>query len=64
MKEQPRTEVMHFRKSNFKYKMKRLQMPQKFVYKKFYVHEKILRTRNCRCEFIKNLLPEKRKENM
>ena len=25
---------------------------------------KILRTRNCRRKFIKNLLPEKRKENM
>ena len=30
-----------------------------------YVHEKILRTRNCRRKFIKNLLPKKkRKENM
>ena len=44
--------------------MKRLQIPQKLVYGKFYVHEKILRARNCRREFIKNLLPEKRKENM
>ena len=44
--------------------MKRLEIPQKLVYDKFYVHEKILRTRNCRREFIKNLLPEKRKENM
>ena len=26
--------------------------------------EKILRTRNCRRKFIKNFLPEKRKENM
>ena len=34
------------------------------MYEKFYVHEKILRTRNCRRRFIKNLLPEKRKENM
>ena len=42
----------------------RLQIPQKLVYEKFYVHEKILRTRNCRRRFIKNLLPEKRKENM
>ena len=25
---------------------------------------KILRTRSCRCKFIKYLLPEKRKENM
>ena len=34
------------------------------VYVKFCVHQKILRTRNCRRRFIKNLLPEKRKENM
>ena len=35
------------------------KIPQKLVYEKFYVQEKILRTR----KFIKNLLPEKRKEN-
>ena len=39
-----------------------MQIPQKLVYEKFYVHEKILRTRHCRCRFIKNLLPEKRKK--
>ena len=44
--------------------MNRLQIPQKLVCEKFYVNEKILRTRNCRRKFIKNLLPEKRKENM
>ena len=55
---------MHFRDSNFKHKMKRLQIPQKLVYKQFYVHEKTLRTRNCHRKFIKNLLPERRKENM
>ena len=44
--------------------MKRLQIPKKIVYEKFYVHEKIWRTRNCRRKFIKSLLPEKRKENM
>ena len=44
--------------------MKRLQIPQKLVYKKFLVHKKILPTRNCRRKFIKNVLPEKRKENM
>ena len=44
--------------------MKRLQIPQKLVYEIFYVHEQILRARNCRREFIKNLLPEKRKENI
>ena len=41
-----------------------MKRPQKGVYKKFYVHEKILRTRNCRRRFIKNVLPEKRKKNM
>ena len=44
--------------------MKTLQISQKLVYEIFYVHEKILRTRNCRRKFIKNLLPEKRKENV
>ena len=44
--------------------MKRMQIAQKLVYEKFYLNEKNLRTRNCRREFIKNLLPEKRKENM
>ena len=34
------------------------------MYEKFYVHEKKLRKRNCRRRFIKNLLPEKRSENM
>ena len=31
------------------------------MYEKFYVHEKILSTRNCRRKFIKNLLTEKLK---
>ena len=44
--------------------MKRRPIPQKVVYEKVYVHEKILRTRNCTRKFIKHLLPEKRKENM
>ena len=44
--------------------MERLQIPQKLVYEKFYVHKKILRTRNCHSKFIKNLLPGKRKEIM
>ena len=44
--------------------MKRMQIPQKLVYEKFDVHEKISRTRNFCRKFIKNLLPEKRKENM
>ena len=38
--------------------------PEKVLYEKFYIHEKILRTRNCRRKSIKNLLPEKRNENM
>ena len=64
MKEQPRTSVTHFRNSNFKHKMNRLQIPQELVCEKLYEHEKILRTRHCRRKSIKNLLPEKRKENM
>ena len=44
--------------------MKRSQNPQKLAYEKFYEHEKTLRTQNCCRKFIKNLLPEKRKENM
>ena len=36
MKEQP----THFRNSNFKHIIKRLQIPQKHVYEKFYVHKK------------------------
>ena len=44
--------------------MQRLQILQKLVYEKFYLREKILRTRNCLRRFIKNLPPEKRKENM
>ena len=44
--------------------MKRLRIPQKLLYEQFYVHEKVLATRNCRRKFFKSLLPEKRKENM
>ena len=55
MKEQPRTlRIME----------KKLQIPQKVVYEKLYIHEKVLRTRNCRRKFIKNLFPEKLNENM
>ena len=43
--------------------MKRQEIPQKLAYREFYVHEKILRTRNGRRKFIKDLLLEKRKEN-
>ena len=64
MKEQRRTQVTHFRNSNFRHKMRRLEIPQKPVHQKFYLHEKILRTQNCRRKFIRNLLPEKPKENM
>ena len=38
--------------------------PAKPCVQKIYVHEKILPTQNCRRRFIKNLLPEKRKENV
>ena len=55
---------MHFWNSNFKHKMERLQVPQKLVYGKFYIHEKNLLIQFCRRIFIKNLHPEKRKENM
>ena len=51
-------------KSAFKHKMKSLQIQQKLVYEEFYLHEKILRTQNHRRKFIKNLLPEKRKEKV
>ena len=44
--------------------MKRLQIRQKPVYEKIYVHEQILRARKYCRKFIKNLLPEKRKENV
>ena len=44
--------------------MKRLQIPQKFLYEKFYVHEKILRTQNCHRNFIKNVLIRTRNKNM
>ena len=39
-------------------------MRQKLRHEKFYVHEKILRTRKYRRKLIKNLLLEKRKESM
>ena len=44
--------------------MKILQIQQKLVYERLYVYEKILHKLNCRRKFIKNLLPEKRKQNM
>ena len=64
MKDQHRTQITHHRNISFKNKMKRLQFPQKLVYKKFYIHEKIIRTQNCRRNFIKSLPLEKRKGNM
>ena len=39
-------------------------MSQKLGHEKLYVHKKILHSRNCRRKLIKNLLPEKRKENI
>ena len=58
MKEQPKTQVTHFRNSNFKHKNEKTANPAKTCVLK------ILRTRNLRRKFIKNLLSEKRKENM
>ena len=39
MKDQPRKKLRIFRNSNFKPKLKRLQIPQKLEYEKFYAHE-------------------------
>ena len=64
MKEQPSTKVTHFRNNNFKHRMKRQETSQKLGHEKLYVHKKILHSRNCRRKLIKNLLPEKRKENI
>ena len=63
MKEQPRT-FTHFRNTNFKGKMKKLQIPQKLVYQKFYVHEKFLGTQNCRRNLSKIYFLKKCKENI
>ena len=48
-----RTKVTHFRNSNFKRKMKRMQIPQKFVHEKFYVHE-IVAVNLLKIYFLKN----------
>ena len=65
MKEQPRTyKLCIFEIVILNKKMKRLQISQKPVFEKFYLHEKILRTRNSRRNFMKILLPKKRKESM
>ena len=61
MKEQPRNsifEIVNLRQNE------KTTSPAKTCVRKFYVHGQILLTRNCRREFVKNLLPEKRKENM
>ena len=64
--EQPRTQVMHFRNSSFKVLNTKWKdwKSRKNLCEIFYKHEQILLTRNFRRKFIKNLLPEKRKENM
>ena len=49
------TSYAYFRNIKFKHEKKRLQIPQKLVHKKFYVH-------SCRRKFFKNLLPKKRKK--
>ena len=65
MKEQLRTyKLCIFEIVILNKKMKRLQISQKPVFEKFYLHEKILRTRNSRRNFMKILLPKKRKESM
>ena len=59
MKEQPRTLVTHYRNSNFKHKMKKLQISQKIIYEKFtytktfYVH-KIAAVNSSKIYFLKN----------
>ena len=45
----------YFRDIKFKHEKKRLQIPQKLVHKKFYVH-------SCRRKFFKNLLPKNAKK--
>ena len=55
---------MHFRNSDFKPKIKTVQIPQKRMYDKFYIQKRIIRAPNYRRKFIKNLLPKKCKENM
>ena len=42
--------------------MKRMQIPQKLVYEKFYIHEKILHKRNYRRKFIKLFLVKNAKK--
>ena len=44
--------------------MKKLQIPQKLVYEKFYVHEKFLGTQNCRRNLSKIYFLKKCKENI
>ena len=64
MKEQPKTSVTYLRNSSSKHKIERLSIPQELISDKFYIQEKLFRTQKCRRKFVKNLLPEKRKENM
>ena len=63
-KSESKSNTEHLQYRNFKHKMERLQISQKRLYEKYYVHWQILRIRNCHGKFIKNLIPEKRKENM
>ena len=44
--------------------MKGLQISQKLLHEKLYVHKKILRTQNCHRKFIKYLLHEKRTQKI
>ena len=63
MEEQPRTYFTHFGNNNFGTQNEKTLNPKKTCVQSC-CREKILRTRNCRRKFIKNLLPEKPKENM
>ena len=44
--------------------MESLIIPQKLVHEKFYVHGKLLHTRNCHRKFVQNLLPEIAKKKL
>ena len=63
MKEQPRAEVIHFEIAYLN-KMKILQITQKLLYEKFYVHKKNLRTGNLsRIYFLKSAKKARKPNN-
>ena len=55
---------MYFQNSNFKQKENEKTANPAETCVQSCRREKIFLTQNCRCEFIKNLLTEKHKENM